>query len=82
MIITHKSLPRRTFLRGVGVAIALPMLDAMSPALAAPARSTATPNRLCFVYAPTGMIMDNWWPKGAGAAFDVLADPEAARTFP
>ena len=71
MIITRKSLPRRTFLQGLGVAVGLPMLEAMSPAFAAPARSGSdAPNRLCFVYAPTGMIMDNWWPKGSGAEFE------------
>jgi len=71
MIVTHKHLPRRTILRGLGVALGLPMLDAMAPlAQAAPAPSGAkVPTRLCFVYAPTGMIMDNWWPKGAGENF-------------
>jgi hypothetical protein len=71
MIVTHKHLPRRTFLRGVGVAMGLPLLDAMAPALATAARAgAAPPTRLCFVYAPTGMIMDNWWPKGTGADFE------------
>lgn len=71
MMLTRKYLPRRTFLRGVGVAIGLPLLDAMTPAFAAPAKSGAKASvRLSFVYAPTGMIMDNWRPKGSGADFE------------
>jgi hypothetical protein len=71
MIVTPKHIPRRTVLRGLGVALGLPLLDAMVPAFAAPARAAAkAPTRLCFVYAPTGMIMDNWWPKGSGETFE------------
>ena len=48
-IITGKAIPRRTFLRGVGVAaVGLPFLDAMAPAFAAPAKA---PVRLAFLYA-------------------------------
>ncbi len=64
MIITKMSLPRRTFLRGVGVAIALPWLDAMAPALSA-APSTA-PQRLGFLYVPNGMFLPNFHPAGNG----------------
>ena len=54
MIITKKSLPRRTFLRGLGASLALPLLDSMTPALAA--TSGAKPAlRLAFVYHPVGM---------------------------
>ncbi|MBO0861255.1 MAG: DUF1552 domain-containing protein [Chloracidobacterium sp.] len=66
MIVTRKSLPRRVFLRGMGVTIALPLLDAMTPAFAATAK---TPVRLGFVYVPNGIIMDKWTPKGEGADF-------------
>ena len=52
-----KSLPRRTFLRGVGAAVALPLLDAMSPALAA---TPAPPRRLAFLYVPNGIDMASW----------------------
>ena len=45
MIITKRSLPRRTFLRGVGVSLALPLLDAMVPALSAMAKTSAAPVR-------------------------------------
>jgi Protein of unknown function (DUF1552) len=64
MSITVKSLPRRTFLRGVGAAVALPFLDAMSPAFAAPAKS---PVRLAFLYVPNGIDMKNWNVAGDGA---------------
>lgn len=66
MIITKKALPRRTFLRGMGVALALPALEAMTPALSAGAKP---PVRLGFVYVPNGVIMDKWRPKGEGADF-------------
>jgi len=69
MIVTGKHLHRRTFLRGVGAAIALPMLDAMVPAFAAPNRGKA-PVRLGFVYVPNGMIMENWTPSGVGKDFE------------
>ncbi|HVZ33960.1 MAG TPA: DUF1552 domain-containing protein, partial [Polyangiaceae bacterium] len=52
-----KSLPRRAFLRGVGAAVALPYLDAMRPAFAAPA---APPVRLAFLYVPNGIDMHHW----------------------
>jgi hypothetical protein len=54
-----KSLPRRTFLRGLGATIALPFLDAMTPAFAAPAKAKA-PLRLAFLYVPNGIDMANW----------------------
>jgi hypothetical protein len=52
-----KFLPRRTFLRGVGAAVALPFLDAMSPALAATAKA---PVRLAFLYVPNGIHTPTW----------------------
>ena len=65
MIIIKKALPRRTFLRGMGVTLALPLLDAMVPALSAAAK-TPTPRRLGFVYVPNGCSMPHWHPKGEG----------------
>jgi hypothetical protein len=63
-MITRKALPRRTFLRGLGTAaIGLPFLDAMSPAMAATAKS---PVRMAFFYVPNGMIMDSWNPTYEG----------------
>lgn len=65
-----KALHRRTFLRGMGASIALPVLDAMTPAFAAPDRVAPPPCRLMFVYAPTGVIPKYWFPEKTGADFD------------
>ena len=71
MIITRKHLPRRTFLRGVGATLALPLLDAMVPARTLLAKTAATPAaRLGFVYLPHGANMDRWTPTSEGAGFD------------
>jgi hypothetical protein len=71
MIVTRKHLPRRTFLRGLGAAVGLPLLDSMSPAFAGPAPTGATaPLRLSFVYVPNGIVMENWTPKTAGRDFE------------
>ena len=64
MIMTRKSLSRRTLLRGVGTAVALPFLDAMTPALTA---ATARPVRMAFVYVPNGIDMRHWNPAYEGA---------------
>lgn len=64
MIITKTSLPRRTFLRGLGTTMALPMLDAMIPALSATTRVAAAPRRLAFVYTPNGVNTERWKPVG------------------
>ena len=69
MIVTGKHLPRRTFLRGLGAAVALPWLDAMVPAFAAPS-DKKVPVRLVFGYVPNGMIMEDWKPKGVGKEFE------------
>ncbi len=69
MIITRKHIPRRTFLKGMGAGIALPMLDAMTPALAA---QTKHPVRLAFVYVPNGVVNIDWWtPKGVGRNYEL-----------
>ena len=71
MIVTKKSLPRRTVLRGLGTAVALPLLDGMVPALTATRRTAARPKpRLGFVYVPHGAVMRNWTPPGEGAGFE------------
>lgn len=73
MIITGKHLDRRTFLRGMGVAVALPMLDAMKPALARGAATAATKpaTRLAFAYVPNGVTIKEWKPVGEGADFQL-----------
>jgi hypothetical protein len=67
MIITKKALPRRTFLRGVGATLALPLLDAMVPSLTALAATPANPvRRLGFVYIPMGFDSSRWTPPAEG----------------
>lgn len=58
-MITRKALPRRTFLRGLGAAVALPWLESMTPAMASAAASKP-PVRMGFVYVPNGMDVRNW----------------------
>jgi Protein of unknown function (DUF1552) len=79
MFVTKKHLSRRTVLKGTGVALALPLLDAMIPAATALGQTAAVPKlRLGFFYLPHGAIMgntvhgpemDRWTPSGAGADF-------------
>ena len=67
MFITKKYLPRRTVLRGLGAAIALPLLDGMVPALTAQRRTAAAPvRRFGVFYVPNGMSMPYWFPKEEG----------------
>jgi uncharacterized protein DUF1552 len=67
MILTKQALPRRTFLRGMGASIALPLLDAMVPSMTALARTPAEPvRRLGFVYMPMGCDLGRWSPPGEG----------------
>ena len=74
MIIAKKSLPRRTFLRGMGATLALPLLDAMVPSLTALARTPAHPvRRLGFVYMPMGCDGSRWSPPGEGGALTELS---------
>ncbi len=65
-MMTQKSLPRRTFLRGLGTTIALPFLDAMTPAMAAVRNTPKPPVRMAFVYVPNGIMMDGWNPDYEG----------------
>lgn len=65
MIVTKKALPRRTFLKGVGATLALPLLDAMVPAMTAVAATPAAPvRRLGFVFVPMGCDITRWTPPG------------------
>jgi len=67
MIITKKALPRRTFLRGMGATVALPLLDAMVPSMTALANTAAAPvRRLGFVYMPMGCDLPRWTPAAEG----------------
>src|SRR5262249_60834126 len=66
--------PRRTVLRGLGTAFALPLLDAMLPTLSSAARAAgapAAPLRMAFVYVPHGKHMQDWTPAGDGDSFEL-----------
>jgi hypothetical protein len=73
MYISKKHVSRRTVLQGIGASIALPLLDAMSPAATAWARTPAgsTPKRFAFVGFPHGAVMDRWSPKQTGADYEM-----------
>src|SRR5215208_1891221 len=71
MFITKRAVPRRLFLRGLGVTVALPLLEAMVPAFTALAQSPARPRtRFGAVYIPNGAIMEQWIPDQVGAGFE------------
>lgn len=72
MVIFKKSLPRRTFLRGMGVTVALPFLDSMASAMTPMAQSAAkAPLRFGAVYLPNGCVMDNWTPKTTDGSLEI-----------
>ena len=72
MIVTKKHLSRRTFLRGAGVTLALPMLDSMVPAFgAAHATASQAVRRLGIVYVPNGLFMPNWTPAVEDGALEI-----------
>jgi hypothetical protein len=80
MLVTKKHLPRRTFLKGLGATVALPLLDAMVPAFASNVRTSP---RLGFVYVPHGAVMKRWTPDGVGRDFefkDILQPLEPYRS--
>ena len=66
--IFKKAIPRRTLLRGVGTALALPLLDSMVPAFGDTAAKNAI--RMQFVYVPNGIMMDRWTPATEGSGFE------------
>ena len=66
--IFRKHLSRRTVLRGMGAAVALPVFDSMTPAFAA---ASEPPRRLGFVYVPNGVVLADWTPKGEGSDFEL-----------
>jgi hypothetical protein len=68
MIVTRKHLSRRTLIKGTGAALALPILDSMTPAFAAPGKA---PTRLLFTYIPSGAVMADWLPATTGKDYEV-----------
>jgi hypothetical protein len=82
MIITKKHMPRRTFLRGLGTTLALPLLDSMIPALSADSTTAAKPVvRLGFIYHPTGAIQSRWTPAAEGAGFEFSPSLKSLEPF-
>jgi hypothetical protein len=85
MFLTKKHIPRRTLLKGVGAAIALPLLDAMIPAgTALAATAAAVKPRVGFVYVPHGAVEKFWVPKGTGRDFElspILKPMESVRDY-
>ena len=72
MFNTRKHISRRTVLQGAGVALALPLLDAMIPASTALAQTAAKPKmRMGFIYFPHGAVMSKWVPAQTGTAFEL-----------
>jgi hypothetical protein len=72
MYIAKKAVSRRTMLRGMGAAIALPLLDSMVPALSALTRTAGQPvKRFGVIYVPNGMIMPSYLPKIEGTGFEL-----------
>jgi len=80
MVVFKKAIPRRTFLRGVGATLALPMLDAMTPALTA---ATTRPIRMAFMQTPNGIfnLKNEWTPKTVGANWEMTRTLEPLAAF-
>ena len=80
MVVFKKAIPRRTFLRGVGATLALPMLDAMTPALTA---ATTRPIRIAFMQTPNGIFNLNgeWTPKSVGTNWELTRTLEPLAAF-
>jgi hypothetical protein len=80
MVIFKKAIPRRTFLRGVGATLALPVLDAMTPALTA---ATTRPIRMAFLQTPNGIfnLRNEWTPKAVGANWELTRTLEPLAAF-
>ena len=82
MMISKMSLPRRTFLRGMGAAVALPLLDAMVPAFSVVAKTAAnSPRRLGYVYIPMGSNPALWTPAAEGRIQELSPSLEALKPF-
>src|ERR1700686_5378544 len=82
MMITKLALPRRTFLRGMGAALSLPLLDAMVPALSAMAKTAAKPTpRMLWTYVPNGILLEDWYPNGKQGVAAEGAQFELSKTL-
>ena len=81
MIVSQRAIARRTILRGLGTALALPLLDAMIPALARGQAAAKPATRLSIVYLPNGIMMDKWTPASTGAGFELTPILEPLASF-
>ena len=81
MIITKKVLPRRAILRGIGASVALPLLDAMVPALGQSSKLTEPVSRLGYVYLPMGMDPSPWVPQKEGRLESLTPSLEPLNPF-
>jgi len=82
MIITKRHLSRRTVLRGLGVTLALPLLDSMVPALTALGKTAAAPvRRFGVFYVPNGMSMPYWFPKTVGPLTELPATLQSLAAY-
>jgi hypothetical protein len=82
MVITKKALPRRTFIRGMGATLALPLLDAMVPAMSAQSKTAKAAPRFAAIYCGNGANMNDWTPAAEGVGFEfspILKPLEAFR---
>lgn len=70
---TTRPISRRAVLRGVGTAMALPLLDAMLPRGFSADKAVKPPRRMAFIYSPNGAVMPHWTPKKVGAEFELPA---------
>ena len=80
MVVFKQAIPRRTFLRGMGATLALPMLDAMTPAFAA---ATPRPIRMAFMQTPNGIfnLKGEWTPKTVGTNWELTRTLEPLAAF-
>ena len=81
MIITKKVLPRRAILRGIGASVALPLLDAMVPALGQSSKLTEPVSRVGYVYLPMGMDPSPWVPQKEGRLESLTPSLEPLNPF-
>jgi hypothetical protein len=82
MMIFRKAVPRRTFLKGIGTTLALPLLDSMVPAFASAAETTAkSATRVSYVFVPNGRIMNKWTPATMGTNFEITPSLEPLAAY-
>ena len=81
MFITKRHLSRRTVLRGMGVSLALPLLDSMVPALGSLRAAQPSSRRLAVAYVPNGIQMEQWTPAADGTGFEITPTLEPLRPF-